>query len=88
MGISVASYEEYDNMTPTERKDALIAYIEIERKVLPIMKKADKQMEELKPLAEELLTLADDLEEELKPLAEELLTLADDLEEMEKILDD
>ena len=32
MGISVASYDKYDNMTPTERKDALINYIELEGK--------------------------------------------------------
>lgn len=39
MGISVASYDKYDNMTPTERKDALINYIELEGKILPIMEK-------------------------------------------------
>ena len=66
--ISVASYEEYDNMTPTERKDTLISYIELERQMTPLMKAYEKEMDELRPTLEELKKEL----EEVMPLLEEL----------------
>ena len=73
--ISVASYEEYDNMTPTERKDTLISYIELERQMTPLIKAYEKEMdeilegttlEELKKELEEVIPLLEELGDELE----------------------
>ena len=73
--ISVASYEEYDNMTATERKDTLISYIELEKQMTPLMKAYEKEMdeilegttlEELKKELEEVITLLEELGDELE----------------------
>jgi len=72
---SVASYEEYDNMTPTERKDALITYMDREKTVVePFLKDMEKLMKELK---EDLKPLIKDLSDVLKVLK----VLSDELEE-------
>ena len=73
--ISVASYEEYDNMTATERKDTLISYIELERQMTPLVKAYEKEMdeilegttlEELKKELEEVMPLLEKLGDELE----------------------
>lgn len=73
--ISVASYEEYDNMTATERKDTLISYIELEKQMTPLMKAYEKEMdeilegttlEELKKELEEVIPLLEELGDELE----------------------
>ena len=73
--ISVASYEEYDNMTATERKDTLISCIELEKQMTPLMKAYEKEMdeilegttlEELKKELEEVIPLLEELGDELE----------------------
>ena len=62
-------------MTPTERKDTLISYIELERQMTPLIKAYEKEMdeilegttlEELKKELEEVIPLLEELGDELE----------------------